>query len=187
MGTSDDAAADERLVREALSGEDEAFAGLVRRHKRKVFAIARRFARDRSEVEDLCQETFVKAYRDLGKFRGDAPFEHWLSRITVHTCYDALRKRRREEGNVPLDAVAFSLADREADGDLSPERARAILFSAMTRLSAKERLVITLLELEEKPVREVAALTGWSEGNVKVRAHRARKALKKILEAGNER
>ncbi len=187
MGAPDDVQADERLIQEALSGADDAFADLVRRHKRRVFAIAGRFARDRSEMEDLCQETFVRAYRGLGKYRGDAPFEHWLSRIAVHTCYDALRKRRREEGDVPLDTVAFSLAARPHEEELSPERARSILSSAMAGLSPKERLVVTLLELEEKSVREVAALTGWSEANVKVRAHRARKALKRILEACDER
>jgi len=187
MGASHDAQTDESLLRATLSGDDEAFAALVRRHKRKVFAIAGRFARNDPELDDLCQEIFVKAYHDLGKYRGEAPFDHWLSRIAVRTCYDALRKRRREDDDIPLENVAAVLRAPEPDDRVAPEQAREIVDRALAKLRPEERMVVTLLELEEKTVREVATLTGWSEGNVKVRAHRARQALKKILEASDER
>jgi len=187
MDSSHDAWTDERLVRVALSGDDEAFALLVHRHKRKVFTIAGRFARSGPEVEDISQEIFIKAYRGLAQFRGEAPFEHWLSRIAVRTCYDTLRKRRKEERDVPLEMVTERMDANDPEDGFSPERAREILDSALVRLKPEERLVVTLLELEEKTVREVAGLTGWSEGNVKVRAHRARKALKNILEGGDAR
>jgi RNA polymerase sigma-70 factor (ECF subfamily) len=183
MDSSHDGETDERLVRSARSGDDEAFSALVRRYKRKVFAIAGHYAHSGSEVEDICQETFVKAYRGLAKYRGDAPFDHWLSRIAVRTCYDALRKRRKEERDVPLESVMRELEAPGSEDGMSPVRAREILDSALARLRPEERLVVTLLELEGKTVREVAGLTGWSEGNVKVRAHRARKALKIILES----
>lgn len=169
---------DERLIQSTLAGDDEAFAELVRRHKRKIFGIASRFARNDHELDDICQEIFVKAYRNLVKFRGDAPFEHWLSRIGVRTCYDFLRKERRTRENVTLDGVDVPIED-----NLAPARAREILDVALAGLSADERLVITLLELEERTVREISSLTGWSESNVKVRAFRARQALKKSVEA----
>jgi RNA polymerase sigma-70 factor, ECF subfamily len=187
MDFSDEAQTDGRLVRLARSGDDEAFASLVRRHKRRVFSIAGRFVRDGSEVEDIGQEVFIKAYRDLDSYRGEAPFGHWISRIAVHTCYDALRKRRKRENDVRLEDVAHWLRAADPGDEMSPERAREILDAAMAMLKPKERMVVTLLELEEKTVREVSELTGWSEGNVKVRAHRARKALRKILEGGDER
>ncbi len=173
---------DERLIASTLTGDDEAFAALVARHKRRVFSIAARFARHEQELDDVAQEIFIKAYRNLAKYRGDAPFEHWLSRIAVRGCYDLLRRTRRERENVSLDGVEVGVTD-----NVAAQEARQVLEVALAQLGAEERLVITLLELEERSVREIAALTGWSEGNVKVRAHRARNKLKEILEASHER
>jgi RNA polymerase sigma-70 factor (ECF subfamily) len=174
--------ADERLIQSTLAGDDEAFAELVRRHKRKVFGIAARFARNAAELDDICQEIFVKAYRNLSGFRGEAPFEHWVSRIAVRACYDFLQATRHDRDNVPLDRLEMGAPD-----NVDAAHASEIVQWAMARLFADERLVITLLELEERSVRETAALTGWSESNVKVRAFRARQALKKVLEAHHER
>ncbi len=186
MGASNEERPDEGLIRMVLSGDDEAFAELVRRHKRMVFSIAGRYARNPPEIEDICQEIFLRAYRDLGGYRREAPFAHWLGRIAVRACYDALRKRRREEKDVSYESLPFPPASSGPEEDLSPVQAREILASAMARLAPDERLVVTMLELEERTVREISELTGWSEGNVKVRAHRARKALKRILEGDDE-
>ena len=182
MSAPIDEPTDERLIQSTLAGDDEAFAELVRRHKRKIFGIAVRFARNDAELNDICQEIFVKAYQKLKSFRGEAPFEHWVSRIAVHSCYDFLRATRHDRENVSLDGIEIGVRPDESARDASE-----LLHWAMARLSADERLVITLLELEERSVRETAELTGWSESNVKVRAFRARQALKKILEASHER
>ncbi len=173
---------DERLIQFTLAGEDEAFAELVRRHKSRVFGTARRFAQNDHELDDVCQEIFIKVYRNLRQFRGDAPFGHWVSRIAVRACYDLLRKTWHKPEQVPLDGLPLAVED-----NMAPQRAREVLEFAMAKLSPEQRLVITLLELEEKSVRETTELTGWSEANVKVRAFRARQALKKILEINNER
>ena len=178
---------DERLVEAALAGDDQAFTTLVSRHKRRIFRLAARFTRSEHELDDLCQEVFIKVYENLAQFRSDAPFEHWLSRIAVRTCYDALRKQRSEKRHVSLEDMTFEPRDRRIDERLSAAEARSVLMWAMEHLKADERLVITLLELEEKTVREVAELTGWSQVNVKVRTWRARRALKTILEANHER
>jgi RNA polymerase sigma-70 factor, ECF subfamily len=185
----DDAAVpdDARLAAAALDGDDEAFAELVRRHKRRVFAAAARFARDAHQLEDIAQEVFIRAFRHLGQFRGEAPFEHWLSRIIVSACYDFLRKERRVREQVSLDGATGEIRDETAEGAIAAGRAREFLAWGMRKLSADEQLILTLCELEERPVREVARLTGWSESNVKVRAFRARVNLKKILETSHER
>lgn len=180
------APADETLVAETLAGDDDAFAELVRRHKRRVFATASRFARDAHQLDDICQEVFLRAFRHLAKFRHDAPFEHWLARLTVSACYDFLRKERRVREQVSLDAHEFDLHDAGIDAALAAGRARELLAFAMRRLSPDERLILTLAEIEERPVREIAELTGWSESNVKVRAFRARQSLKKILQLSHE-
>lgn len=173
---------DERLVKAALSGDDEAFVELVRRHKRRVFSTVARYVRNNYELDDICQEIFIKAYKNLRGYRGDAPFEHWLSKIAVNACYDALRRQRREGGNVSLETVELSLRDPSAEERVSGNEARGVLGPALTKLCPEDRLVITLLHLEERSVREIAELTGWSEAKVKVRAFRARKELKRILE-----
>jgi RNA polymerase sigma-70 factor, ECF subfamily len=185
----DDAAVpdDARLAAAALDGDDDAFGELVRRHKRRVFAAAARFARDDQQLDDIAQEVFIRTFRNLGQFRGDAPFEHWLSRIIVSACYDFLRKERRVREQVSLDGAAREVRDETAEGAIAAGRAREFLAWGMRKLSPDEQLILTLCELEERPVREVARLTGWSESNVKVRAFRARVNLKKILETSHER
>jgi RNA polymerase sigma-70 factor (ECF subfamily) len=187
MSTHTDESTDERLIQSTLAGDDEAFAVLVRRYKSRVFGIAGRFARNDHELDDVCQEIFIKAYHNLDRFRGDAPFEHWLSRIAVRACYDLLRKTRHDRANVSLDSMNMTLTGIAANEFVGATEVRELLEFALGHLPTKDRLVITLLELEEKTVREVAELTGWSEANVKVRAHRARQALKRILEAHHER
>lgn len=174
------------IVRSAQAGDEGAFTELVVRHRRDVLRIAWRFARNNAELDDLGQEIFIRAFESLASYRGDAPFGHWLSRVAVHACYDFLRRRRREEGNISLDAMPFPPVDPSTETDRPAEQARLILEGAMAQLKPDQRLVITLFELEDRTIREVAALTGWSETGVKVRAFRARKALKRILGGQDE-
>src|SRR4051812_27940198 len=88
-------AADETLVRATLDGNEDAFRELVTRHKVRVFATCARFSRDAQQLDDLGQEIFLRAWRKLKGFRGDAPFHHWLAWLTISTCYDFLRRERR--------------------------------------------------------------------------------------------
>ena len=178
---------DEQLVHATLGGDEGAFAELVRRHKRRVFGTASRFARNDHQLEDIAQEVFIRAYKNLSQFRKDAPFEHWLARITYSPCYDFLRRERKHRETAPLDLIDFDLQDNSIDHAVSAGRAREVLGWAMRQLRADEQLIITLCEIEERSVREVADLTGWSESNVKVRAFRARQSLKRILEEHAER
>ena len=178
--------ADESLVRATLAGDENAFRRLITRHKARVFGTCSRFARDPQQLDDLSQEVFLRAWRKLGKFRGEAPFEHWLARLTVTACYDFLRRERRHRDAISLDEFPQELRDYAADGAHSASRARELLDWAMRKLSADDRLILTLLEIEERSVREISAVTGWSESNVKVRAFRARARLKTIITDGNE-
>jgi RNA polymerase sigma-70 factor (ECF subfamily) len=179
--------ADQELVVAALDGQDDAFAELIRRHKPRVFATASRFARDGHQLEDICQEVFVRAFRNLGKFRNEAPFHHWLARITTSACYDFLRRERRNREQVSLDGSELQICDAGVEAALSAGRARELLAWALRQLTADEQLILTLCEIEERPLREVAEHTGWSETNVKVRAFRARQNLKKLLQEHHER
>ena len=178
---------DAELIADVLSGRTASFEILVERHSPRVFAIARRYARRDSEVEDIVQEVWLKSFQKLATFRGDAPFEHWLARLTVRTCYDFLRahKRNREWTFSELTEPEQDWLDRVVtDPDNAGESAAAakqLVERLLEDLSPPARLVITLLEIEERSVREIAELTGWSVPLVKVRAFRARAEMKKCL------
>ena len=176
------------LIAAVRQGDTASFEPLVAKYQPRVFATARRYARRESEVEDIVQEVFIKAFQKLPGFRGEAPFEHWLMRLTVRTCYDFLRVHQRRRESVFAD-----LADEEsvwlerfaAQPDQARETAaaaRALINRILDQLTPEARLVITLLEIEERSVKEIAALTGWSVPTVKIRAFRARRAMRKLLE-----
>src|SRR5687767_11351945 len=86
---------DSELIKRVLKGDSESFEPLVIKYQPRVFATARRYARRESEIEDIVQEVFLKAFQKLKTFRGEAPFEHWLMRLAVRTCYDFLRGHQR--------------------------------------------------------------------------------------------
>ncbi len=178
---------DAELIADVLSGRTASFEILVERHSPRVFAIARRYARRDSEVEDIVQEVWLKSFQKLATFRGDAPFEHWLARLTVRTCYDFLRahQRNREWTFSELTEPEQDWLDRVVtspdEAVESAAAARQLVERILEDLSPPARLVITLLEIEERSVREIAELTGWSVPLVKVRAFRARAEMKKCL------
>ena len=173
---------DEQLVASTLAGDESAFSELARRYKNRVFGVASRFARDAAEIEDICQDVFIQVYFKLRQFRRDSPFEHWVMRITTYKCYDYLRKRRRDKSGISVDALLASGYEPSVPESPPAHPDLERLHATLAQLSPKERLVITLLELEERSVQEIAGLTGWSVANVKVRAFRARAALRKLLE-----
>lgn len=185
MSAEQSESSDEILVERTLAGDDSAYAALARRHRGKIAGMASRFAAHPQDGEDLVQEIFIQAWRKLGQFKGGAPFEHWLSRIAVRKCYDLLRARRRgREDTVEPERWERMRELAQATETAAPEPAdaRELLNLAMARLGADEKMVITLLELEGRSVKEISAMSGWSESNVKVRAFRARHKLKGILE-----
>ena len=178
---------DKELIAEVLEGNPESFEPLVVKYQPRVFAIARRYARREDEVEDIVQTVFMKAYSKLSSYRGDAPFEHWLMRTATFTCYDFLRKHQRNrewnatdlstEENEWLENVGEDTTEKEAN----QSAAKALVDRLLESLKPDDRMIITMLDLEQKSVKEIAKLTDFTESIVKVRAHRAREKMKKIL------
>ena len=178
---------DTDLVRSALAGHADAFDHIVRRHQSRLFQLARRHLPDESEAADLVQDILLKAWQNLASWRGDAPFEHWLLRIGVRTCYDHLRSRRRQR-EPTLSQISDDEAtwlERHASSEAPPshdaEAARSLVAKVFDQLTPAARLVLTLLEIEDRSVRDIADLTGWSVPLVKVRAFRARAEMRRIL------
>ncbi|MEX2545000.1 MAG: RNA polymerase sigma factor [Phycisphaeraceae bacterium] len=168
----------------ALGGDEQAYARLVRRHQAGVARQMWRFTRDRGVLEELVQEVFVQAWFSLPRYRADAPLTHWLARIAVRVGYGYWRQRSRDGRVTPLGAAAgASLAEVAAGGvdGLEAREAAELVHRALAALSPADRLVVTLMHLEQRSVRETAALTGWSRPAVKVRAMRARRRLARVL------
>ena len=175
------------LIAAVLKGDSASFEPLVLKYSPRVFATARRYARRESEVEDIAQEVWLKAFDKLGSFRGEAPFEHWLMRMTVRTCYDFLRghQRNRESSFSDLSEPESDWLDRfvtaPETASENADAAKMLVGRVLERLSPQARLVITLLEIEDRSVKEIARLTGWSVPLVKVRAFRARAEMRRIV------
>jgi RNA polymerase sigma factor (sigma-70 family) len=153
-----------------------------------VIRIVRAHLPRRVAEEDLAQDIFLKMFTRLEQYKGAVPFPHWVSRIAVTTCIDQLRaqKRRPEfrwadlsenEAGV-LDAVMTNEDDVEAGDALA---ARELVHKLLDQLKPADRMVIQLLDLEQKTIAEISGLTGWSQSLVKVRAFRARRKLQKLF------
>ena len=179
---------DNELIAAVRKGDVSQFEPLIARYQPRVFATARRYARREDEIQDIVQEVFIKAFQKLDSLRAEAPFEHWLMRLAVRTCYDFLRvhQRNRETTLTDLSDPEVDWLERFAaspvDNSKNTDAVRALVGRVMEQLSPEARLVITLLEIEDRSVKEIAQLTGWSVPLVKVRAFRARAQMKKILE-----
>jgi RNA polymerase sigma-70 factor (ECF subfamily) len=161
-------------ISRTLSGDGDGFAGIVRRHQDAIARQLRHFARG-ADLEELVQEVFVQAYLSLRGYSQKAPFSHWLSRIATRVGYGWLKKRKKN-AMVELKDQA-SVTPEMGDA----EQNRQLLEHLLSQVSARDRLVLTLLYLEEKNAAETARLTGWSQTMVKVQAFRARGKLKKLL------
>lgn len=154
-----------------------------------VIRIVRSHLPRRVAEEDLAQEVFLKMFTRMEQYQGAVPFPHWVSRIAVTTCIDQLRAQKRrpefrwadlsENEAEVLDAV---LTDENETGPGDALATRELVHKLLGQLNPDDRLVINLLDLEQKSVAEISQLTGWNQSLIKVRAFRARRKLKKLFE-----
>lgn len=186
---NEDLRPDEEIVAVILGGDIESFEELILRYQPKIFGMARKYFRNESDVEDLVQTIFTKTYKKLGSFKKTAPFEHWFMRLSVNTCYDALRRRtkHREQAVSDLMFEDESWQNRldnipDSEDQESLDKANELVHSVMEQISNKARIVLTMQELEGRSIKEISELTGWSISLVKVQAFRARKEMRAAVE-----
>jgi len=180
---------DNQLVDRVLAGDGSAFEQIFDRHKKLVAIIAHRYFRRPEEVEEIIQISFAKAFTQLGKFRGnfDRSMSSWLVRITTNACFDTLRsqKRKPERLNCDLSEVEVeSLLQLTADTSLAAEKAvldRDLTEKLLARIPEDDRLLLQMLYADEMSTADIAEAFGWSKSNVKIRAWRARSAVRKVL------
>lgn len=182
---------DDELVAAARNGDESAFAQLFKRHSSLVSRLGYRFFTRREQVEEIIQDSFVKAYLALNSYQGgnEKSFVSWLARITVHVCYDELRKiKKRGEsrlGDLSQEEEEFlieRLRDLSAGSNVEGATiSRDLSAKLLSRLKPEDRLVLTLLKQEELSIAEIAELTGWTSAKVKMRSHRAQQGLRRVL------
>lgn len=169
-------------------GDQVAARELVEHLYPLVIRIVRAHLPRRVAEEDLAQEVFMKMFTRLGQYQAAVPFPHWVSRIAVTTCIDHLRaQKRRPEfrwadlGEGEAQALDRAVSDEKAVAPNDAMAARELVARLLGELKPADRLVIQLLDLEEKSIAEISAITGWSQTLIKVRAFRARRKLQKLF------
>jgi RNA polymerase sigma-70 factor (ECF subfamily) len=176
-------------VKRVLEQDEDAARALFRHLYPLVARLVRSHLPRRTSQEDLVQTVFMKVFANLDRFSCAVPLEHWVSRITVNTCLNALAAEKArpelrwadlsEEQTEVLEAVMAAPGELEPSGSLA---AREIVEKLLAQLAPAERLVLTLLHLEGRSVAEVRQITGWNVPVIKVRAFRARRKLRKHYE-----
>lgn len=169
---------EQRLIRKVREGDAEAFAPLVERYSRPIFALVVGIVGQREEAEELTQDIFLKAYTHLSTFGGRSAFSTWLYRIACNTALSAVRSRRRRFALFDSDRSERlpDVPDEEELTALSQAQEQALL-AALDRLEADERALIQLHYYENRPLSECGEILSISESNAKVRLHRIRKKL----------
>jgi len=173
---------DEMLLERARTGDRRAFSELVRIHQDEVFTLANRLVGDRELAADVSQEAFIRAWRALPKFRGDAKFSTWLHRIVVNASWSMRRSQQRHAAAPLSDVYREPVASGESPLEAATVAAmRPRLLSALGQLSESIRAVVVLKDVYDWPHREIATHLGITTTAAKVRLHRGRKQLHELL------
>lgn len=176
---------DSEVINRILAGEKELFEILMRRYNQTLYRVVRGYTTSESDIEDIMQEAYLKAYEKLDQFRGGSAFSTWLIRIGMNEALQKFRKKKRMrfiDGDTQESTV-----NQVVTTELGPERrvinreTKVILEQAIDRLPEKYKLVFILHELEAMPREQIAQILELSESNLKVRLHRAKKMLKEEL------
>jgi RNA polymerase sigma factor (sigma-70 family) len=170
---------DENLVTLSQSGDNEAFAQLVRKYSPDAYRTAFMVLRDHNEVEDVVQESFLTCYRKIKSFRMESSFKTWLYRIVVSRCYDRLRKLNRE--NNIMNKVSLNL--NNGYSDINEIESSLDLREVILGLKPEHRLVLTLYYGMDFGVQKVADIMGVPAGTVKSRLNTARSLIKNSMTA----
>ncbi|MGZ3778341.1 MAG: RNA polymerase sigma factor [Mucilaginibacter sp.] len=176
---------DIELIQQTLSGNQAAYADLVKRHQRFVFTLAMRFCKGREDAEEVAQDCFIKAYRSLSSFQGQSKFSTWLYSIVYTTAMTFLRKKRVDTDSIDDENTYIQLENQSSglDNNTAEKRSRSYyLNEAIGRLLPDDAAIITLFYMGEQSLEEIGQTLGIEPNTVKVKLFRARQRLKEKLE-----
>ena len=178
---------DEELVRQVLSGNNNAFRFLVSKYQRLVLHVVGRILQQQDQVEDTCQEVFIKVFKTLKTFRGDSKLSTWIATVAYNTAITEVRKQKRKRKSEVSysQEPAFLKTENDANSDhilVERAEARKYLLKLIETLPVNYRTVLTLYHLEEFSYKEIVEITGMPEGTIKSYLSRARAILKGKIE-----
>lgn len=183
------------LIKRSQNGDREAFGELVSIYEQQVYSIAFRFMGNHEDASELAQEAFVRAFRGIGRFRGEASFKTWIYHIVANVCRDELRKLKRQPTvslNNPIVTDEGEITREQADWTMVPERIyeskelQETVQELLNQMTPEYRQVLILRELQGFTYEEIASTLECSLGTVKSRINRARKALRDLILANKE-
>ena len=174
---------DQLLIDQILGGDKQLFSVLVDRYKNLVFTLCLRLLKNREEAEELAQDSFVKIYKSLSKFKGDAKFSTWIYRVTYNNCLDFLKAKKRKFKELSVDAYdGFEIEDLDsAINNLEENERKMAILGCINMLNEDDAFLVTLHYYEDQSVKEIAEIMNLSVANVKVKLYRSRKQLAVIL------
>ncbi len=174
---------DQYYINLIINGDANAFKVLVERYKDLVFTLTVRMLKNREEAEEVAQDTFIKAYKSLNKFKGDSKFSTWIYKIAYNTCLDRLKKNKKHFNDVTIDEFTehqLKTIDNALDNLERKERQQSIQ-DCIALLPSDASFLLTLYYFEEQSLEEISKVMGLTPNNVKVKLFRSRKKLATIL------
>jgi RNA polymerase sigma factor (sigma-70 family) len=174
---------DQLYINKVIKGDVNAFAHLVDAYKNMVFSLAFKMTKNREEAEEISQDTFIKAYKNIHKFKADSKFSTWLYRIVYHACLDAIKKNKNHNNSSEINEITYNQiasVDTILQGIERKERAK-VINDCLLKLPEEERSLIWMFYFDELSLKEIIEVTQISEANLKVKLHRARKKLLVIV------
>ncbi len=179
---------DQTYIEKILQGNTNAFAFLVEKYKVMVFSLALKMLKNKEEAEEVSQDTFIKAYKNLSKFKGDSKFSTWLYKIAYRNCLDNLKKNKERYVVDTIDEVTIHKISSTEDilESISRKERAIVIKKCLNDLPEEERTLLWMFYFDELNLKEIMEITGLSSSNLKVKLHRARKRLVSVVEKNVE-
>ncbi|MFZ2282429.1 MAG: RNA polymerase sigma factor [Lutibacter sp.] len=174
---------DEYYIQQTLNGNVNDYAFLVEKYKHMVFTLTIRIVKNREEAEEVSQDVFVKAYKNLNNFKGESKFSTWIYKIAYYASLDVLKRNKRQISSENIDVIKERDLGNTDDSlkHLYDKERKQIINDALLKLSEDERVIITLYYFEELPIKEISKVVDLSEDNIKIKLFRSRKKLAELL------
>lgn len=174
---------DQYYINQIIGGNSNAFAVLVDRYKDLIFSLALKMLKNREEAEEVSQDTFIKVFKSLSKFKGESKFSTWIYKVTYNTCLDRLKKNKRAHETVTInDFSENQIKNIETVLDAIDEKERnKTIQDCLLLLPSEDAFLLTLFYFEEQSLDEMSKVVGITANNVKVKLFRSRKKLAAIL------
>ena len=174
---------DQKIINQILEGDTNAFSVLVDNYKDLVFTLAMRMVKNREEAEEVSQDTFIKVYKSLNKFKGNSKFSTWIYRVAYNTCLDRLKKIKREYNVVAIDEFTEHQVKTldNALNQMEEQEHKQKIQECLQLLPSDDSFLLTLYYFEDQSLEEISKVVGLTANNVKVKLFRSRKKLTSIL------